>query len=919
MYGLLIPTAPPIPPASLSATPSNGRVSLSWPSTPYATSYNVYRGTTPGGEGATPIQTGITSLSFTDTGLTNGQTYYYQVTGVDSLGEGGKSPEASVTPQSYLNASVTGSSSSATTAVNLTTTGTADWANWGQGGVPGFDHKATGNGQISTYTVVGSGTVSPYSNDPRSLSWSDGTPTASSSNNTSGVYISGIGNGFSITAPADTTQRTLTVYVGGWSSGGQLVAHFSDGSAANFTDTTATASGQYDRAYTLVYAANSANQTLTVTWVMASGTGNVTLNGAALAGGIAVQVPAAPTNLSAMAASGPQVNLSWADNSSNESGFLIDRALDSGFTQNLVTFQAPANATQTAMYVDQTVAVGTTYYYRVSATNSAGTSGPSNTANASIPTPPTTPSNASATLSTTTEIDLVWQDNATNEDGYKILRKTGTSGTFNQIVLLPANSTGYQDKGLSPGTLYDYHIVAYNIAGNADFAGVTESTVSAPPTGLTPMPGNGQVALTWTASAGAASYNIYRGTASGGESATPIQTGVTTTSYTDMGLNNGTTYYYQITAVDPSSVSPPNPGGESARSSEAFATPQVVIAGSLAGSSSSANTAANLTTTGIIDWAHWGRGGVPGLDHKATGGGLISSYTVVGSGTVSPYSNYPRPLSWSDGTPTATSSNNTSGGFIAGIGNGFSITAPADTTQRTLTVYVGGWNSGGRLVAHLSDGSAVDFTDTTATASGQYDRTYTLAYAAASANQTLTVTWAVASGTGNVTLDGAALAGPVQAPAAPATLSAMAGNTQVALTWTASTGATSYNIYRATASGAEVSYKTGVTGTSYTDSGLTNGTTYYYQVTVVNSGGESQRSSEMSATPQASIAGSLTGSSKLATTAVNLTTTGTTDWAHRGRGGVPGFDHKATGGGQISTYTVVGSAPCTLTPTILTR
>ena len=107
---------------------------------------------------------------------------------------------------------------------------------------------------------------------------------------------------------------------------------------------------------------------------------------------------------------------------------MIDRALDSGFTQNLVTFQAPANATQTAMYVDQTVAVGTTYYYRVSATNSAGTSGPSNTANASIPTPPTTPSNASATLSTTTEIDLVRQDNATNEDGYKILRKTGTSG-----------------------------------------------------------------------------------------------------------------------------------------------------------------------------------------------------------------------------------------------------------------------------------------------------------------------------------------------------------------------------------------------------------------------------------------------------------------------------------------------------------
>ena len=64
-----------------------------------------------------------------------------------------------------------------------------------------------------------------YTNDPHPLSWSDGTPTASSSNNTSGVYIGGIGNGFSITAPAGATQHTLTIYVGGWNSGGTLAAH----------------------------------------------------------------------------------------------------------------------------------------------------------------------------------------------------------------------------------------------------------------------------------------------------------------------------------------------------------------------------------------------------------------------------------------------------------------------------------------------------------------------------------------------------------------------------------------------------------------------------------------------------------------------------------------------------------------------
>ena len=65
-----------------------------------------------------------------------------------------------------------------------------------------------------------------------------------------------------------------------------------------------------------------------------------------------------------------------------------------------------------------------------------------------------------------------------------------------------------------------------------------------------------------------------------------------------------------------------------------------------------------------------------------------------------------------------------------GFGNGFTFTAPADTTLRTLIVHVGGWASGGRLVAHLSDGSAVDYTDTTPLDSGQFDRNYTLSYRA---------------------------------------------------------------------------------------------------------------------------------------------------------------------------------------------
>ncbi len=160
--------------------------------------------------------------------------------------------------------------------VNLTTTGTADWAHW-----YGYDHKATGGSKISNYSIMGSGSALNYTDDPRTLTWSDGTPAASGSNR-NGIYISGISKGFTFTAPADTTQRELKVFVGGWASGGTLTAHLSDGSAADYVNTVSTQTGQYDRTFTLTYKAASAGKTLNVSWVQASGTGNVTLSGAAL-------------------------------------------------------------------------------------------------------------------------------------------------------------------------------------------------------------------------------------------------------------------------------------------------------------------------------------------------------------------------------------------------------------------------------------------------------------------------------------------------------------------------------------------------------------------------------------------------------------------------------------------------------------
>ena len=175
-----------------------------------------------------------------------------------------------------------GSSDNTTTGVNLTLLGSADWVHWGDA----FKTRKAGVlPQISNYTVVGPFAATIYQNDPRPSYWSDGAPTLAGTSNTNGVFVGGVQNGFSFTVPADTTTRTLTVNVGGWSSGATLTARLSDDSAPVFVDARPVINGQYDRNYTLVYSAQSAGQTLTVTWVVNAGVGNVTFDGAALSVG----------------------------------------------------------------------------------------------------------------------------------------------------------------------------------------------------------------------------------------------------------------------------------------------------------------------------------------------------------------------------------------------------------------------------------------------------------------------------------------------------------------------------------------------------------------------------------------------------------------------------------------------------------
>jgi subtilisin family serine protease len=113
----------------------------------------------------------------------------------------------------------------------------------------------------------------------------------------------------------------------------------------------------------------------------AAGTATVRAASGAVAGTAAVTVvlasPAAPTGLAATPASPTQVNLAWKDNANNETGYVVQRATDGGFTSDVVTTTLGANATGRAV---TGLAANTTYYFRVRATNAAGGSAYANVA-----------------------------------------------------------------------------------------------------------------------------------------------------------------------------------------------------------------------------------------------------------------------------------------------------------------------------------------------------------------------------------------------------------------------------------------------------------------------------------------------------------------------------------------------------------
>ncbi len=363
------------------------------------------------------------------------------------------------------------------------------------------------------------------------------------------------------------------------------------------------------------------------------------------------------------------------------------------------------------------------------------------------------------------------------------------------------------------------------------------------PVNLVASPAGGAVQLSWDTAIGAASYIVKRSTTSV-SGYTNIATGVTATSYLDSGVVGGTTYYYVVAAT--------NNFGVSSDSAEASATPlgpvpppwqtQDIGAVGIAGSALYGNGVFSVT----------GAGG----DIQGTADAFRFAYvTTSGDCTI-----IARVASVENIDPWSKAGVMIRASLDPGATNAFIAVTPGSgvTWQYRLTASSGtSWNqtpglnapywvklvrSGTLFTGYRSpDGTA--WTEQGKMTNSMVPTVFV----------GLALTSHNSSTLGTATFDNVTVQpGWPVAPAAPAGLTAMAGDGSVALNWSASATATNYFVKRSTTSGSGYTSIATNTSLAFTNPGLANGTLYYFVVSAVNASGESTNSTQVNARPTSS-------------------------------------------------------------------
>lgn len=563
------PSAPADPTSVMAAANSATQITISWTdNSGNEEGFVVERALTPGGPFTIARTAAANVTSLADTGLNPSTTYYYRVYAYNSIGNSGTSGAASATTQAppvTLPAapSLLMATSISSTQINLTWTDNSDneagfyiersanGMNYTQiadvgPGVTNYSSlnltpSTTYNYRVRAYNAAGS---SPYSNTAGTSTQDPPVAPAAPSNLTA--------------AAASSTQINLAWTDNSGNEDGFYIERSPNGTtytqiASVGSNTTAYSSSGLTASTTYYYRVRAFNSI---------GASNYTTAASAMTQAPPASPPAAPSGLAATAVSSTQINLSWNDNSNNETEFAIERSLDgTAFTQIATV------AANTTSYSNTGLSAATQYAYRVRALNAAGNSNYSNTSNATTqaaPQSPAAPTALSATAASSTQINLAWTDNSNNETGFYIERSADGS-SFTQIAAVGSNVSTYSNTGLTAATVYYYRVRSYSAAGNSNYSNSANAmtqaaapALPAAPSGLTLTPVSAtQVNLAWTDnSSNESNFVVERATAVGGPYTVIATLGANTTSYSNnTGLSAAIVYYYRVAATNAAGMS----------------------------------------------------------------------------------------------------------------------------------------------------------------------------------------------------------------------------------------------------------------------------------------------------------------------------------------------------------------------------
>jgi fibronectin type 3 domain-containing protein len=283
------------------------------------------------------------------------------------------------------------------------------------------------------------------------------------------------------------------------------------------------------------------------------------------------------------------------------------------------TTPVASNLTGTT-YTDNGLVAGTKYYYKVVAKGVAGSSTSAEASATPVPAIPAVPTLQSVTAGDA-QVTVTYTASL-GASSYTIYYTTTAGGEATGSQYAGQIQTTVTIGGLTNGTKYYFKVAAVGTGGSSAMSNELSATpmgaAPAAPTLQTATAGTSQVALTWTASAGATSYTLYRSTTAGGEATGTAIPNISTTSYTNTALTGGTKYYYKVVALKGTAAS--------AMSNELNATPVAPVTLPL-----SINSGGAATGSWIADIGTGGTGKV-----LSTANPLPTVNTSLLTGTIPP-------------------------------------------------------------------------------------------------------------------------------------------------------------------------------------------------------------------------------------------------------------------------------------------